>query len=68
MNKILSLALFIGGVVLLIYGVNTSDSIASNFSRLFAGSPTDQSMWLLVVGGVAALIGAVGLMRGSKSL
>ena len=68
MNKILSLALLAGGIVLIIYGINASNSIGSSFSRLFTGSPTDKSIWLLIVGVVAALVGAGGLMRGSKSL
>jgi hypothetical protein len=68
MNKILSLVLLVGGIVLIIYGVNASNSIGSDFSRLFTGSPTDKSIWLLVGGIVAALIGAGGLMRGTKSL
>jgi hypothetical protein len=68
MNKIASLALLIGGIVLIIYGVNASNSIGSDFSRLFTGSPTDKSIWLLIGGIVLALVGAGGLMRGSKSL
>ena len=68
MNKIVSLALLIGGIVLIIYGVNASNSIGSDFSRLFTGSPTDKSIWLLIGGIVLALVGAGGLMRGSKSL
>ena len=68
MNKILSLALLVGGIVLIIYGINASNSIGSDFSRLFTGSPTDKSIWLLIVGVVAALVGAGGLMRGSRSL
>jgi hypothetical protein len=68
MNKILSLVLLVGGIVLIIYGVNASNSIGSDFSRLFTGSPTDKSIWLLVGGIVAALIGAGGLMRGTRLL
>ena len=68
MNKILALALLAGGVALIIYGVNASNSIGSDFSRLFTGSPTDRSIWLLVGGIVAAVVGAGGLVRGSKSL
>jgi hypothetical protein len=68
MNKLLSLVLLVGGVVLIIYGINASNSIGSDFSRLFTGSPTDKSIWLLVGGIVAALIGAGGLLRGSRSL
>ena len=67
MNKILSLALLAGGVVLIIYGVNASDSIGSSFSRMFTGNPTDKTIWFLIGGIVAAALGAGGLMRGSKS-
>jgi hypothetical protein len=67
MNKILSLALLAGGVVLIIYGLNASDSIGSSFSRLFTGNPTDRTIWFLIGGIVAAALGASGLMRGSKS-
>jgi hypothetical protein len=67
MNKIVSLALIAGGVVLIIYGVNASDSIGSSFSRIFTGNPTDKTIWFLLGGILAAAIGAGGLMRGSKS-
>jgi hypothetical protein len=66
MSKVISLILLIGGVVLIIYGINASNSIGSSFSRLFTGSPTDKSIWLLVGGVVAAVIGAGGLFRGSR--
>ena len=67
MNKLLSLVLFIGGIILVIYSMRASDSISSSFSRLFTGSPTDKTIWLLVGGIVAAALGAGGLIRGSKS-
>jgi hypothetical protein len=68
MNKVISLALLAGGVALIIYGVNASNSVSSDFSRFFSGSPTDKTIWLLIGGGVAAAAGAGGLMRRSKSL
>lgn len=67
MNKIVSLALLVGGIILIIFGVQASESIGSEFSRLFTGSPTDKSMWMLIGGAVAALVGAGGLLRGSKN-
>ena len=66
MNKILSLVLLVAGIVLIIFGVSASNSIGSDFSRLFTGSPTDKSIWLLIGGVVVAIAGAGGLMRGSK--
>jgi hypothetical protein len=67
MNKIISLVLFVGGIALIIYGINASNSVSSDFSRLFTNSPTNKTIWLLIGGIVAAAIGAGGLMRGSKS-
>jgi hypothetical protein len=67
MNRGLSLVLLVGGIVLIVYGVNASDSISSSFSRFFTGSPTDKSMWLLIGGIVAAAAGLAGLVRESKS-
>jgi hypothetical protein len=66
MNKILSLGLLIGGIILLGYGLNASDSIGSSFSRLFTGSPTDETMWFIIGGAIAAAIGAGGLAYGGK--
>jgi Protein of unknown function (DUF3185) len=67
MNKPLSLALLVGGIILIIYGVSASDSIGSGFSRMFTGAPTDKAMWMLVGGIVAAVLGLTGVVRGSKS-
>ena len=67
MNKAISLALLIGGIILISYGITASDSIGSSFSRFFTGSPTDKTIWLLIGGGVAAAVGGSGLLFGSKS-
>lgn len=66
MNKILSVALLAGGIVLIVFGIKASNSIGSDFSRLFSGAPTDKSIWLLIGGIVAAAVGAGGLLRGSR--
>lgn len=68
MNRLVSLALLTGGIILIVYGVAASDSISSEFSRFFTGNPTDKTIWLLIGGTVATLIGATGLVRGSKPL
>lgn len=67
MNKAISLALLVGGIVLIIYGISASDSIGSSFSRFFTGSPTDKTMWLLIGGIVATAVGLFGVFRGSKA-
>ena len=67
MNKILYIALLAGGILFILLGINASNSISSDFSRLFTGSATDKSIWLLIGGIVAAAVGAGGLIRGSIS-
>jgi hypothetical protein len=57
MNKIVSLALLAGGVVLLILGINAMDSFGSDVSRFFTGSPTDKAVWMLIGGIVATVLG-----------
>ena len=67
MNKPVSLALLVGGIVLIIWGISASDSIGSSCSRIFTGAPTDRTIWLLVGGIVATVVGLFGVMRGTKS-
>jgi hypothetical protein len=67
MNKLVSLILLVGGIILVIYGIQASESISSEFSRLFTGSPTDKTMWMLIGGCVAVLVGAGGFFSSSKS-
>lgn len=67
MNRIVSLALLVGGIILIVFGLNESDSIGSSFTRIFTGNPTDKSMWLLIGGIVAAIVGGFGMLRGGKT-
>ena len=66
MNKIISLALLVGGVALIIIGINATNSFSSDVSRFFTGSPTDKAIWMLIGGIVATVIGLMGMLRGSK--
>jgi ABC-type phosphate transport system permease subunit len=66
MTRALGLALLAVGIVLIIWGINASDSFASDVSRFFTGQPTDKSMWLTLGGIAAAIFGTVvSLLRGS---
>jgi hypothetical protein len=67
MNKIISVALLIGGVVLIVVGFNATNSFSSDVSRFFTGSPTNKAVWMLIGGTLAAIIGLTGTLRGSKS-
>lgn len=59
MNKGIGIALLVVGVALLIYGFDASDSVSSGFSRAFTGSPTNKTMWLLLGGTAAVIVGGV---------
>ncbi len=67
MNKPIYLALLVVGVILLVLGFTASESIQSDFSRLFTGEPTDRAIWFLIGGGVLAVVGLGGAVRGGKS-
>jgi len=67
MNKLVSIALLVGGVILIAYGVSASNSVGSGFSRMFTGAPTDKTVWFLIGGGVAVCVGLAGVLRGSKA-
>ena len=66
MNKIVSLALLVGGVVLIVFGVQATDSFSSDVSRFFTGSPTNKAVWMLIGGIVAAIVGLTMTLRSSK--
>lgn len=66
MNKAVALALLAGGILLIIFGINASESISSEISEAFTGSPSDKTVWLLVAGVIAAVIGLVTLARANK--
>ena len=63
MYRYISFAVLILGVVLISYGVIASDSLSSDISRFFTGSPTDRTMWLLIVGLLATAFGLYGVFR-----
>ena len=67
MNKMVSLGLLVGGVVLMVIGISATNSFSSDVSRFFTGSPTDKAVWMLIGGIIAAVIGLVGTLRGSKN-
>ena len=66
MNKLLSLAFLAAGILLIILGIMAVDSLGSDISRFFTGSPTDKAIWLLIGGFLAVVVGLVGFPRGSR--
>lgn len=67
MNRAIGLALLVGGIVLVVFGLNESNSFSSEVNRVFTGNPTDRSMWMLVGGAVAAVAGLVMTLKQSKT-
>ena len=66
MNTALSAALLVGGIILLIFGWNEHQSAGSEISKFFTGNPTDRAIGMLIGGAVLAVMGLVGLLRGSR--
>ncbi|MFA6103410.1 MAG: DUF3185 family protein [Victivallaceae bacterium] len=66
MNTIVSIALLVVGILLIILGVSASESFSSDVSRFFTGSPTNRTVWLLIVGIVLVSSGLFGTFRGTK--
>ena len=66
MNTALGWAIFAVGIVLLVFGVNASNSFGSDVHRFFTGNPTDKSIWLLVGGAAAVVVGLVVALRGGR--
>jgi hypothetical protein len=67
-TKLIALAILALGIVLVIYGVSASESFSSDVSRFFTGLPTDKTIWLLIGGVVAIVIGLFGFLRGHTKL
>lgn len=63
MNKGMSVALLVAGVILLVFGLNAYHSASSDVSRFFTGAPTDKALWLLIGGVVAGITGFLGLSQ-----
>ena len=64
MNKLISLAILAGGIVLVVFGVTATKSFSSDVSQFFTGSPTDKAIWMLLGGIVAIFIGLAGVLLG----
>ncbi len=61
MSKIPALALLVVGVILLVYGINASNSVSSSISQTFNGSPSNKSIWLIAIGVIGIISGGFGM-------
>ena len=63
MKNGVSVVFLVAGIVLLVIGLNAYHSASSDVSRFFTGAPTDKSLWLLLGGFAAGIVGFLGLIR-----
>jgi hypothetical protein len=56
-TQLIGVVLMIAGVVLIIIGVTASRSLADNVSSFFTGRFTQSTMWYLIGGIAAAVVG-----------
>jgi len=58
--RILGLVLLVVGVIILLFGMNASDSVADSVKEGMTGRYTDKTMWY-ILGGAALSVAGVGL-------
>jgi drug/metabolite transporter (DMT)-like permease len=63
-DRIIGISLLVVGVALLLAGVNASESVSSEFSKLFQGVPSDKAIWLMLGGALVAAVGLAKSLRG----
>jgi hypothetical protein len=67
MNKPMSVAVLVVGIILLVLGYNAEHSASSEFSHIFTGAPNNKAIIMIVSGTVAIVVGLIGLGgRGTK--
>ena len=65
-NRIIGIVLLVVGVIVLVVGMNASHSVGDQVSKTFTGRFTKETMWYLIGGGAAALIGLLMVFGGGK--
>lgn len=66
MYKPVALGLTIVGIVLLLIGLGSAESIQKSFSQLFTRHHADHTMWLVVGGSICLIAGIFGYYRSRR--
>lgn len=62
--RVLGVVLFAAGVVLLVFGINSTDTLTEKAVEKTTGKYTDETMWYIIGGVVCAVAGvAIGVRR-----
>lgn len=62
-KSVIGIALLVVGVILLVVGFNSTQSLTEEVSEAFTGRFSDETMFYLIGGAVAAVIGLVMLLK-----
>jgi hypothetical protein len=65
-QRMLGAGLLALGVVLLIFGMNASDSFADQWSNFFTGRYTENTRWYILGGAASAAVGLVMVVFGGR--
>jgi hypothetical protein len=60
--RVIGTALFIGGVIMLIFGIAATQKTGEKIVDALTGHYTDATMWY-IIGGVILIVGGIGLTR-----
>jgi hypothetical protein len=66
-QRIVGIVMLVGGVVLLVVGMNASHSPADQISNTFTGKFTHETAWYIFGGGAAAVFGLLLTLVGAGS-
>ncbi|MAA62227.1 DUF3185 family protein [Idiomarina loihiensis] len=64
MTRIVGIVLLVVGAILLYFSYEASQSIASSVSEVATNEPTDNTIWYLIGGVAAVIIGLYAVIRG----
>lgn len=65
-QRIIGMILLVIGITLLIVGMNAADSLADRWSNFFTGHFTDATVWYIVGGVAAAVVGTTMVLFGLR--
>jgi protein-S-isoprenylcysteine O-methyltransferase Ste14 len=65
-QRILGIALLVAGVILLVFGLQATDSVTESVKEGVTGTYTDKTTWFIVGGAAAAIIGGLITLFGGR--